>query len=361
MPPVSAWGSRTTWKSRAASSLNLGIRSRRATHTAWCGSFLVLLLSTCAPPHRAGVTDQIGVVVPPGPVHRLVPLAPDVTELAFAVGAGDRVVGVTRAADFPAEVARLPRVEPGDPEAILALRPDLVLATTAGNDPRVVDALRRLGVRVFTADVTSCERLVEACRLVGRVLDLAERAETVAETIERRCRRATERARTLPPRRALYVVWWNPLIVATPGTFHDDLLRRAGLVNLAPSSGGRYPRVDPELLLDPRLEIVVAPDEPDIRAGFREVILTPAGRRLASGAVPVVWLPADPASRPGPRLPEALEALVAAREAAEKQGSAVRGQGSEAKEETGSGARGPGSVPPPTQTLKATSGAGGRE
>ena len=76
------------------------------------------------------------------------PLAPDVTEIAFAVGAGDLIAAVPPAADFPPHVARLPRVAPNDAEGILALRPDLVLATTAGNDPRVVQRLRQLGTRV---------------------------------------------------------------------------------------------------------------------------------------------------------------------------------------------------------------------
>ncbi len=258
----------------------------------------------------------------------MVPLAPDVTELAFALGAGPLVVAAPDAADFPSQVASLPRVAPADMEAILALRPDLVLASTAGNDPRVIRRLRELGTSVFTTDVTSFSRLSEACRLAGRALGRAGDGARLASEIEARCARAAARTAGLPRRGALYVVWWEPLIVAAPGTFHDDLLRRAGLDNLAPGRGGRYPRVDPELLLDARLEVAVVPDESDIRAGFRRTLASPAGVRLASGEVRTIWLPADAASRPGPRLPDALDALVAARVAEEKTGSGVRGQGS---------------------------------
>jgi len=277
--------------------------------------FALLLTCSCTSPPAKGITDQVGETVPPGPVHRLVPLAPDVTELAFALGTGPLVVAVTPAADFPPEVARLPRVPAGDAEAILAARPDLVLATTAGNDLRVIERLRQFGIRVCTMDVTSFARLEDACRLAGDLLGVKGNGERLAKEIARRCERAADRARMMSVRRALYVVWWEPLIVASPGTFHDDLLRHAGLSNLAPSSGGRYPRVDPELLLDPRLQVVVAPDERDLREGYRTLAGSPAGQRLASGALEVIWLPADPASRPGPRLPDALEALVAAREA----------------------------------------------
>ncbi|OFV82423.1 MAG: hypothetical protein A2Y78_08120 [Acidobacteria bacterium RBG_13_68_16] len=259
--------------------------------------------------------DQIGEPVPPGPVRRVVPLAPDVTEMAFAVGAGGLIVAVPPAADFPPDVTRLPRVAPNDAEAILALRPDLVFATTAGNDPRVVQRLRRLGIRVCSMDVTSFARLAGACRLAGGVLGLPAQGDRLAREVDGRSARATERARALPHRNALYVVWWEPLIVAAPGTFHDDLLRRAGLANLAPASAGRYPRVDPELLLDPRLEVAVVPAERDLREGFARMTGSAAGAALASAAVRVIWLPADLANRPGPRLPGALEALIAAREA----------------------------------------------
>jgi ABC-type Fe3+-hydroxamate transport system substrate-binding protein len=282
--------------------------------------------------HLAGATeqptvaiDQVGNPVRIGGVRRLVPLAPDVTEVAFAVGAGPLVVAVPAAADYPPEVARLPHVSPSDAEAIVTLAPDMVFATTAGNDPRLVGRLRELGIRVCSMDVTSFARLAGACRLAGEVLGLPAQGERLAHEVEERTSRATESARRLPLRNALLVVWWNPLIVAAPGTFHDDLLRRARLADLAPSSAGRYPRVNPEVLLDPRLDVVVAPDEPDLRAGFARVVASAAGSRLASGAVRVIWLPADLVDRPGPRLPGALEALVAAR--IERQGSGAGSQG----------------------------------
>lgn len=254
------------------------------------------------------------------------------------------MVAAPTAADYPPGLRHLPRVAPNDPEAVLALRPDLVLATTAGSDPRTIERLRELGTRVFTVDVTSFDRLGAACRLVGRALDRPDDGERLGGEIEARCALLRTRAAALPRRTAMYVVWWEPLIVAAPGTFHDDLLRRAALVNLAAPGVGRYPRVDPELLLDPRLDMVVASDEKDLREGFARVRETPPGARLASGAVRVVWLPADPASRPGPRLVDALEALVAARVADEK---------------TESGVRGPVSGPPPNN-VKPTAGSRGR-
>jgi iron complex transport system substrate-binding protein len=258
--------------------------------------------------------DQVGhglTVV--RPVRRIVTLAPDVTELVFALGAGSRVVAVPSTANYPPEAATRARVGSSDVEGIVALRPDLVVATTAGNDPRVVERLLQLGVPVCTLDVTDFARLEQACRLLARLLGDEARGESVARAIAQRRTAAARRAASLPEVRGLYVVWWKPLMVAAPGTFHDDLLRIAHVVNLAPRHAGRYPQVSEELLLDPSLKVLVVADEPDLRAGFAVVVHEPVGRRLAEGRVRVVWLPADPASRPGPRLPQALDALVAAR------------------------------------------------
>ncbi len=278
---------------------------------------LVLALSwAVAHSETPPLNDQVGHRVESGTARRIVALAPDVAELAFALGLGPAVVAVGPAVDYPENAASLPHLAALDVESVLVWRPDLVLATTAGSDPRLVERLRALGLRTLTVDVTSCARLVEACTLVAAATAAGDAGEELASGLRGRCAEASRRGATLPRRGALYVVWWDPLIVAAPGTFHDDLLRHANLANLAPANAGRYPRVSPELLLSSAVEVVVSPDEPDARALFARVVATAAGTRLARGAARVIWLPADPASRPGPRLPEAFVALVAERERA---------------------------------------------
>lgn len=272
--------------------------------------FFVLAIGACAVSPDEGVQDQVGTRLRPGPVRRVVALAPDVTEICFALGVGDRLVAVPPTADYPEEARRLPHIDPGNIESILAHRPDLVLATTAGNDPRIVGRLTDLGVRSFTVDPTSLRRVAESFLLVSEALGVAARGRELEQTFSSRVARARANAATLPPRTAVFVVWWQPFMVAGQGTFQNDVLNAAGFANLAPGGAGRYPRINPELLLDPRLDTVVVPDEFELRAGYGGLVREPVGRRLISGDVQVLWLTADPALRPGPRLVEALEQLV---------------------------------------------------
>ena len=268
----------------------------------------------CSAPQPPSLVDQVGHAVSSGAPRRVVALAPDVTELAFAIGAGPLLVATSSTADFPPAARALAKISADDVETVLAQAPDLVLATTAGNDPRVVDRLRGLDIAVCTFDVTSLARLSDAVTLAGTVLGRGAAATALADELTGRFAAAGHRAGQLPRRPALYVVWWEPLIIAAPGTVHDDLLRRAGLDSTVPRLAGRYPRVDPEVLLDRRLAILVTPDEPDARATFAAVSARPLAERIRSGALRVIWLPADLVSRPGPRLADALELLVAARE-----------------------------------------------
>lgn len=272
--------------------------------------FALLALGACAAPPDNGSRDQVGVRLRPGTSQRVIALAPDVTEIVFALGAADRLVAVPREANYPEAAQRLPRLDPASVESILAHRPDLVLATTAGNDPRVVGRLSALGVRTFTVDPTSLRQVAESFALVADALGVPDHGTELEQQFSRRVAQARATGQALLPKNGLYVAWWQPLMVAGPGTFHHDLLAAAGITNLAPSGAGRYPRINPELLLDPRLEIVVSPDEPEMRTAVRNLAAEPLGHRLLSGEIPLLWLAADPASRPGPRLVDALEQLV---------------------------------------------------
>jgi iron complex transport system substrate-binding protein len=245
---------------------------------------------------------------PPASPRRVVTLAPSLTDTVVALGLADRVVGVTRYDDAP-EVADRPRVggflDPS-PEAVLALRPDLVLWMTDGGALAAVERIAALGVPVLALPIVTVKDLYAAVRLVGTALGDAAAGERLARRIEADVERVRARAARARPVRALFVVGRDPLVVAGPGSYPDEVLRLAGAVNVA--RGARpwpvYPLEravadDPEVVVD---GAVLEPAE-----GIRRLAAVPAVR-----AGRVVRLADDGALRPGPRLPGALEQLFSA-------------------------------------------------
>lgn len=259
---------------------------------------LIVLLTILLWPSSASAAlrDLSGVAVPRGEYRRIVSLAPSHTELLYAIGWGDRLVGVSDYCDYPAEARSKPRVgaqETLSVERVLALKPDLVLAVRSANP-----ALKQLD-RLLAAPVLVLES--------ERVGSVAANAEALAELIgpegkafAARFRRdlAGIRASRRQPR-TFYMVWDKPLMSAGPHTFLDDLIRRAGGRNLATLPG--YAPFSEERLIAERPDVVLYPDN------LNSAVLAMAKRHPDTR---FIALPADEISRPGPRVTQALRRVV---------------------------------------------------
>ena len=248
---------------------------------------------------------------------RVVALAPSAAEIAYALGAADRVVGVSDfAADLPESKGkvRLGGFLP-DLERIAALRPDLAIVSRDGTDRRAAERLSALGIRVVVTDAASLAGVFEDIRRVGAALARPAEAERLVGTLERRAAAAGARSPargSIGPPGALAVIWPEPPVVAGPATFVGDLLSRAGLANVVPASAGEWPRVSHETLLGWNPRLIVRPETAENGAAFAAAFapgsrwrLLPAVRDGRVLVVPGAWL-----ERPGPRLVDALEALV---------------------------------------------------
>ncbi len=249
--------------------------------------------------------------------QRIVALAPSSAEIVYALGAAERVVGVSDfAADLPESSgkAKLGGFAP-DLERIVALRPDLAVVSRDGTDRRAADRLASLGVRVVVTDATSLAGVFEDIRRVGSALGTTVEAARLVASLEARATAAEARASTRRgPLRwsALALIWPDPPVVAGPATFVGDLLARAGLSNVVPASAGEWPRVSHETLVGWNPRVVVRPETLENGAAFRAAFV-PGGRWYLLPAVRegrVVVLPGAWLERPGPRLVDALEALV---------------------------------------------------
>lgn len=138
-------------------------------------------------PHDRILVDDLGRTITTAEhIHRVVTLAPSVTEVAFEAGAGDLVVGVTDADDYPLRVGTLPRIQalPVDLEAIVALRPDLVLASDEVNDPRDADRLAALGIPTYFVRVETLADVSRSIRGLGLVLGTNKIADVVADSLD---------------------------------------------------------------------------------------------------------------------------------------------------------------------------------
>jgi iron complex transport system substrate-binding protein len=275
---------------------------------------LLLLVAPATARGVEPVTDMLGrrVAAPARPV-RVVSLAPSLTEIAYAVGAGDRLVAVTDNCDFPADVAKKPRIggiyNPNF-EAILTARPDLVLGTTEGNREEHLKRVEALGVPLYVVRPTDLPSVLDAIGRVGGVLGQAAETERLVGALRRDAdsvARAVEGGRRP---RVLYVVWGSPLIVPGRDTLLTDLIRRAGGESVSGDEPQEYPRFSMEEALARRPDHVVLGGH-GRRSVEEHLRLWPQLRLLAAareGRVGVV--DGDLTHRSGPRVIEALRALA---------------------------------------------------
>jgi cobalamin transport system substrate-binding protein len=181
--------------------------------------------------------------------RRIVSLVPSVTEILFAIGAQDRLVGVTDFCDFPPEARQKPRVGgmvAPSLEAIVALRPDLVVVTSAGNREETFEQLRRLRIPVYQVAPQSIEEVLTAIVRLGEVTGPAEAGVTLAAALRRRIEGVAARVAPFPRPRVLYVLWPDPLIVPGRGAVISELIRLAGGDSVTADVPEAYPRYSAE-------------------------------------------------------------------------------------------------------------------
>jgi len=268
-------------------------------------ALLTLGVLAAASPESSGV-QRLGPAAP-SVVHRVVTLAPSLTDTVLALGAQDVLVGVSRFDERP-EVRRLPRVGGFvDPsvEAVVALKPDLVLVQPGPGNRAPVEAMAGLGISILVLRLASVEDVLAGLRATGAALGRAARGEALAQALEATRAQVRSRARGLPPVRVLFAYGLEPLVVAGPGSFADELLCDAGGTNVASDAGRAYPVWSVERALGAHPDVVLDASE---GAAGREALQSLPGLREARW----VRLPSPALLHPGPALGQGLEELFLA-------------------------------------------------
>lgn len=250
---------------------------------------------------------------PAGRPQRVVCLAPVYTEIVFALGAGDRLVGRSQWCNFPPEAERLPVVGGmGQPnlEQLVALQPDLILAPALGKSDNY-EKLRRLGLRVEEMEPGSFADALAGIRRIGGWLGEEAAAETVVKKIEADRDALVKTLAGRPRARCALVVGHEPLFVSGKGTFLDDLLALANAENACGNVQGwaRYGLEDflarnPEVILDSTMGAEREADDKVVAFWSRWTDLAAVkGARVHA-------IDPDLTNRPGPRIVQALEHLA---------------------------------------------------
>lgn len=280
----------------------------------------LLALTGCSRPETVSRgssihTDELGrKVAIDGPPKRIISLAPSVTEMLFAIGVGDRVIGVTTWCDYPEAAAKIEKIGDTlhpDLERIIALKPDLVVITTSSQLETLSRQLDRLSIPVFVVDPKTVRGVAYSIQILGRVTG-SDIAADVAAEMERRIRAVEANRGDAPGPRVLFVLQDAPLITAGRNTFINDLITLAGGISISGDETADYPQYSRETVIARAPEAIIVPGihgtgAIDVKALARAFATTPAIRNDRIIRVNPDWV-----SRPGPRLVDGLEQLATA-------------------------------------------------
>ena len=279
-------------------------------------ALLLLLLTGCrdpAPPAAASLTDDAGVaVLLDSPPQRIVSLIPATTELVFALGAGDRLVGRTSWCDFPAEAKAVPDLGNGigpNIEAVVAAQPDLVLLYKSGSNRSAADQLRSFGIPTLELATDRMEDFDRITRLLGAALGRREAAESLVTRTARDLDSATVQPSSRPAvQPTVFILAWDrPPMTLGRGSFLSEILERAGARNLFDDLATSSAPISIEAVAsrDPDFVLVSGTGEPAIAGRVEwQVVKAVRERRF-------LRIDGSEFNRPSPRIGDAVRRLAA--------------------------------------------------
>jgi len=261
------------------------------------------------------VTDLLGrpMAISKDP-RRVVSLAPNITEIVYALGQAHRLVGATTYSDYPAAADNLPKVGSYvhlDLERIISLAPDLCLAIKDGNPIASVSRLESLGIPVYAVDPRDLESVMDSMSRIGGLLQAEEQAETLVRVMQRRLQAVESLVAKTDHRPGLFFqIGVSPIVSVGTNTFIHELIVRAGARNL--SAGNiSYPRFSKEQVLGMSPDIIIVTSM--ARAAVTEKLKQDWYQWTDLPAVKndrIYFKDSSLFDRPSPRLVDALEILV---------------------------------------------------
>ena len=265
------------------------------------------------------MTDQAGRVVRIDKIpEKIISLAPSNTEILYALGLEDKLVGVTEYCNYPEAAKQKPTVggfSTVDIEKVIEIEPDLILAANIHKD-EVIPALERLGLTVLTLDPKTVGDVLAAIELAGKFTGRVEQATRLTMEMESRIKAVTDKTSSLPEverPKVFYILWHDPLMTVTSKTRIHELITKAGGINIASDLADDYPTISLEAVLIANPQVIIAgsghgsgQDVP-FQFALTEPLLAKVEARLKDRIYEIVT---DLTSRPGPRIINGLEKLA---------------------------------------------------
>ena len=259
--------------------------------------------------------DEVGREVTfPFPPKRIVSLAPNITEILFSLGLDEEIVGVSIHCNFPEKAKTKVRVGSYislDFEKITSLKPDLIIATGAGNTREMVDRLEKLGFQTYTIYPKNFNDILKSIGHIGEVVNREKEARGIIEGLRKRSQRVIELTKGLSRPKVFIQIGDAPIVTVGKGSFADDLIRLAGGENIAGKEKEVYPRFGMEEILKRSPEVIVISSMNP--KGDYQKILEEWNRWKTIPAVKngrIHLIDSDLLDRPSPRIIDGLEELA---------------------------------------------------
>ncbi|MGO1470482.1 MAG: ABC transporter substrate-binding protein [Tissierella sp.] len=244
--------------------------------------------------------------------EKIVSLAPNNTEILFALGLGDNVVGVTSFCDYPEEALEKEKIgdyEGMNLEKIIELDPDIVLSY-GEMDENEANRLKEANIKIISYMPESIDEIVETIKAIGNATGSEEKAKEITDEMMSHRDNIIEKVKDTEEKKVFYEVWHDPLQAAGPGSFMDELITLSNGENIAGDADKAYAEYDLETLVEKDPEIYIAPDDnPDVS---KETIAERPGYSdlTAIKEESIYLVDGNLASRAGPRIVEALEMIA---------------------------------------------------
>lgn len=255
------------------------------------------------------VTDDLGRTIKiPVKINRAISLAPNLTENIFAVGAGDKLVGVTTFCDYPTEAKDIQKI--GDTlnpnmESIIALKPQIVFVSTASQMEAFTKTLEQNGIAVFVTNPNNLEGILRNLRQLGDIFGTGDRAEKLVQDIRFRLDAIRAKLNEAAPVQVFVQISKEPLFTAGKESFVTEIIEHAGAASVTRDLPTAYPRLSKETALALNPEAIVISSgagNEDPNEVFRDSAAVKNGK--------VIKVKADLITRPSPRIIEGLEQMA---------------------------------------------------